>query len=99
MKSLLLNSAILLLILLGLTCQHRRTSKTEEAAKNDTAVMIPVDSAQASRAAGDTVQPQSSRTETTVKGTTSNTPGAVMHSGPNQAETDSIKKAKSKAKK
>ncbi|MFH1161332.1 MAG: hypothetical protein V1733_10360 [bacterium] len=94
-----MSSAILLSILFGSTCQNRGTNKTETAAKNDTVVTTPVDSSQALRAAGDTVLPQSSRTETTIKGTTSKTPGAVIHSGPNQAETDSIKKAKSKAKK
>lgn len=54
---------------------------------------------QAVSATGDSVAANSARVESTEPGTTANHPGAITNPGSNQAQTDSIKKAKTQGKK
>lgn len=106
MKNLLFNNLLTLTVILFVSCSYNNQIKSETASNDtviltvkDTTPVVKADSLQAIVAKGDTVAAQSTRVESTERGTTSPHPGAVSNPGANQSQTDSIKAAKTKGKK
>ncbi|TSA28693.1 MAG: hypothetical protein D4R67_03370 [Bacteroidetes bacterium] len=75
------------------------TADTTLVVPEDTTLVVTGDTLHAMVAQGDSVTVRSTRVESTEPGTVSRNPGAVKHQGPEQAQTDSIKKDKTKEKK
>ncbi|MBL7138113.1 MAG: hypothetical protein ISS17_05025 [Bacteroidales bacterium] len=114
MRNLLYNSLLVLSVFLIISCSYSNQANSETAAVDTTALSSPdttltvtVDTTlvvtgepvHSLAARGDSVAAQSTRVESTEPGTTSKHPGAIKNPGPDQAQTDSIKKAKTKGKK
>jgi len=106
MKNLLFNSFLIVSIFLIASCSYSHQTSTETAsddtialANADTTLVVAKDTTQAISAKGDSVAAQSTRVESSETGTVNKHPGAVSNPGANQAQTDSIKKAKTKGKK
>lgn len=105
MKNLLYSSLLAFSAALIVSCSYSNQANSDAPSQDTAAVVadtVPVatgDTIQAVAAKGDSVAAQSARTESTEKGTVSGHPGAVKNPGANQAETDSIKKSKTKGKK
>jgi len=107
MRNLLFNSLLIFSFFLSVACANQSQKKSDASGENTSQVVVPDsipktvgDTVQpANVGTGDTIEAQSSSTRSSP-GTTVKTPGAVKkHGGPNQAETDSIKRAKTKEKK
>ena len=110
MKNLLFNSLLIFSFFFSVACANQSQKKSDVSEDDTSQVVIP-DSLQPTegdtlqpvkktgdldKAKGDSVKAQSTSAKSTP-GTTTKTPGAIKkHGGPNQAETDSIKKAKTK---
>ncbi|MFH1296596.1 MAG: hypothetical protein ABIJ04_04900 [Bacteroidota bacterium] len=114
MKNLLFNSLLGAILFLMVSCSYSNQANSETAAEDtaalttpdstlvvtrDTILTVTGEPVQPLRAKGDSVAAQSTRVESTAPGTTAKYPGAVKNPGANQAQTDSIKKAKTKGKK
>ena len=108
MRNLLFSSLLIFSFFLSVACANQSQKKSDATGKDTSQVVIPDSIPKtvgdttvqpANLGTGDTIKGQSSSTRSSP-GTTVKTPGAVKkHSGPNQAETDSIKRAKTKGKK
>ncbi|NQV01107.1 MAG: hypothetical protein HQ542_00540 [Bacteroidia bacterium] len=106
MRSLLFNSLVVLSAFLIVSCSYSNQTASKTASDDtvtltapDTTIVESGDTVQAVAVKGDSVAVQSTRVESTESGTTAKHPGAVKNPGENQAQTDSIKKAKTKGKK
>ena len=107
MRNLLFNSLLIFSLFLSSACANQSQQESEATGEDTSQVVISDsipktvgDTVQSPTiGAGDTVKAQSSSTKSSP-GTTVKNPGAIKkHGGPNQAETDSIKRAKTKGKK
>ena len=106
MKSLLFNSLLILSLFLSASCTSQNQKKSD-ISEEDTAQHVIPDTIKTTesdtiiplKVPGDSVKAQSSQTQSSEPGTPSKNPGAIQHHGPNQSETDSIKKVKTKRKK
>ncbi len=106
MKNLLFTNLLVLSVLLIVSCSYSNQANTETASDDtvklsviDTTPAKTVDTIQSVAKKGDSVAAQSTRVESTEQGTTAKHQGAVKNPGANQAQTDSIKKTKTKGKK
>jgi len=106
MKNLLFNSVLIVTVFLIASCSYSNQSSAENASDDtitltaaDTTLVGAKDTIQVIAAKGDSVPAQSTRVESTEPGTVNKHPGAVHNPGANQAQTDSIKQAKTKGKK
>lgn len=98
MKKLLLNSLACIVLLSFISCSNTRKNKINKADNlHSKQTVDTLKDAKANLSIGDTIESKSSNTKSSKKGGDYNE-FEVKHNSPNQAEIDSIKKAKTKGK-